>query len=444
MSQFDLLHLTNRSLGWARLARERGRLRLLAQGFLQGQPTECLDLWLAGHAAAEVPIYLYDSRPLVFGFRIELPRQVRGQLDQIIPLRIRQELGLDSTAIHWSARLESGAPRDRLRARVFVVRREALADIAAWQSRHDLDRLWVGCDLCAISQLEERLAVTSPLLVINAGDGGATCYYADGQGRVLKSRGDGPDHPLPSHHQGWDVAASRAIFGPEAHLAALRAHPALKKLAGASLENWLGIFANGSVPTASPFDDGVLLGGALGLAQGPPMIESLLAEAGAPPSRPNPIEQLVARISIRQSAALAAAAMLALAAGLWWAGATREQARELLAARAQELAPAAQIHRSQLEALDRIRSGRASMLPLFETVLEAAPSDVAFQRIAIAENGQLQIEATAKDPAAAVGFMQKLAASPLLQDVRLPEQSAQRPGQQGAGFKLAAQLRRRR
>ncbi|MCE5229986.1 PilN domain-containing protein [bacterium] len=440
---FNVLHLDNHGLRWAQFEREHGRLKLITQGQSAGGPVQTLNAWLRDSQPGDAPIYLYDSRPLVFSFRVELPRAAHRRLHQIIPLRIRQELGLTEDAIFWTSRMESSSDRKQLRLRVFVVRRAALEDVVQWRAEHRLDNLWVGSDLAAINVLEEQRATKAPLVVVNAGAAGTTFYYADGQGRIFK--GVGPETGATRLPElGWGAGADRALFGRETTLQALRSNPALSVLATAPVEGWMNRFENGAGHGEGALNDAVIIGGALVALARAPAMESLIAEVGAPPIEPNAVERFGRQFSMQQLAAATTLMCLLLVVSVWFVIHQRSSLAERLTSRVAAATAGAQIDQSELAVLNRIRQSRSSpMAPVFFDLLKAAPNGITLQRLTISDTGQVQIDGTVQDMNLTDLFRKSLTESKLFQEVRLPETQAN--SRQGSNnFKLTAQLKSRR
>lgn len=437
---FNVLHLDGQGLRWAQFERDRGRLRLTGQGQVAGGPVQCLDAWLREAAPVEAPTYLYDSRQMVFGFRVELPRAALRRMHDIIPLRIRQELGLTEDAIFWTSRMEPAADRKQIRLRVFVVRRNSLEDVVQWRAERRLDHLWVGCDLAAINVLEEQRATRTPLVVVNAGEAGTTFYYADGQGRIFK--GASPDAGARMPELGWGAGADRALFGREATLDALRANPALSVLTTAPVEGWLNHFENGAARGEGSLNDAVIIGGALVALARAPAMESLIADAGAPPMEPGTVEKLTRTFTLRQLVTAAALMWVALIGSVWIVGHMKSSLAERLTEKANTVSRRfAPIDESESAVLDRLRIVKADrMYPIFFDLVQAAPNGVTLQRLNIAENGTVQIDGTVQDKTIADLFRKSLSDSKLFKNVSLPEVQTARQG--GVTFKLTAHLNR--
>ena len=437
-----VLHLDRRGLAWARIERGGGRLRVVDSGRIDGEAQVALDAWRDRAAPADEPVFLYDGRPMVYSFRFELPRQARRQLHRVVPLRIRQELGLGEEAVHWSAALTPAAANN-LAVEVFIVRREALDDVAAWRDRHRLDRLWVGSDLSAIGALERRAG--GAIIVVNADGAEPACFYADGKGRVVKGRGHtSAEGPPDLPELGWKADAGRAVFGASSSaVSKLLEHPRLRDLGEAPMARWLEPLHNGSAAAATAPADPILLGGILAAAERHPPLPSLLESSRAPSPLLAALEQAGARRGQRSLAALAALAALVLAAGLFHARGVRADAEQRVAERVRQIEPAERVLASQLGVLERVRASRQPVLPVFEALLQAAPQGVGFETFGLAANGQLQIEGFAPDAGAPTRFSQELSRSPVFSDVRLQDvQQEQR--QNRTKFKLTAQVRDRR
>lgn len=436
---FNVLHLDGQGLRWTQFERERGRLRLLGQGQAAGGAVQCLDAWLREAYPGDSPIYLYDSRQMVFSFRVELPRQAHRRLHDIIPLRIRQELGLTEDSIFWTSRMEPVADRKQIRLRVFVVRRNSLEDVVQWRAEHRLDHLWVGCDLAAINVLEEQRATKTPLVVVNAGEIGTTFYYADGQGRIFK--GAGADSGAKMPELGWGAGADRALFGRETTLEVLRAHPSLSVLSTAPVEGWLNRFENGAARGEGALNDAVIIGGALVALARAPAMESLIAEVGAPPMEPNVVEKLSLALTMRQLATATALMCLALIGSIWIVSHMKSSMAETLTDKAKIATRLTPIDQSESAVLERIRVGKTSpMYPVLFDLIQFAPNGVTLQRLNIADNGTVQIEGAVQDKTIAELFRKSLSDSKLFQQVALPELQTARQG--GVTFKLTAHLQR--
>lgn len=434
--QFNVLHLDSQGLRWAQFERDRGRLRLIAQGRSGGGAVQCLNEWLRAYPS-EAPIYLYDSRPMVFSFRVDLPRAAHRRLHDIIPLRIRQELGLSQDTIFWTSRMEPAADRKQIRLRVFVVRRNALDDIVQWRAEHRLENVWVGCDLAAINVLEEQRATKTPLVVVNAGEAGTTFYYADGQGRIFKGSGSQQGAKMPE--LGWGAGADRALFGRETTLEGLRAHPALSVLATAPVEGWLNRFENGAGHGEGALEDAVIIGGALVALARAPAMESLIAEVGAPPMEPGALEKMTHTLSMRQLTAAAVLMCVAFIGSIWIVNSMKSSMAERLSTKANAVGRLTPTDQSELAVLDRIRAVKSRrMYPVLFDLVQTAPNGVTVQRLNIAENGTVQIDGTVQDKTIAELFRKSLSDSKLFEKVALPDLQTARQG--GVTFKMTAHI----
>lgn len=419
-----ILHLTPGSLRWATLEGARRNFSLRGTGVIEGSAIQCLDQWMINERERGGEIYLYDGRPMFFSFKTALPARAKKQIDSVVKLKIRQELGLAEDAVDWSVQAKSSRESPgQLDLFTVVVRKEALDDIRDWKRRHDLRSLWVGADIAAVHTLVSRGLLPAPVLVVNEDPSGATLYHAAGEGQIAKGRveqheqGNGAQLPEMS----WGDSTPRASFGGGDRESRIAGHPVLRSLPAAPAvdfnSNGRALRSVGGIGAELSRFDAIVLGGLVDVAERRTPMRSLIAdEATAPRAELD----VVRKVKLQWLVPACIVTVIMLAVSLWGLRGNREQARLDLVRRANSLSTEMGRLTSQEGVLRQIKSQRAELMPVIGAIYGAAPPGVTFQSLSMTEGGSLEINASTKDQAEPNAFLTALSESDVLQAIRMP------------------------
>lgn len=392
-----ILHLTEETLNWATVASERGGLRLFDHGSIDAPAPESLDRWIEREGEPEGNVVLYDGRPMYFSFMTDLPGKARKQRDNIVRLKVRQELGLSDDLVYWAARpRKMGATRERLELFTVVVRREAMKDILDWRERHAISGLWVGADVCAIEALFDRGVVPSPSLVVNNGARGATLYHSESGRQILKSRvaAGGAGNGAAATEAPWPASIPRMRFGRADLTQVFEARPELSRLPEGPALDFQGDGRDTrrllSLAAEARDLDAVVLGGLADLHARRPAMQSLIPFDDEPASQVALVEAIADRLQVRMllpMLALGAILCLVSIASVFAVGRSRtgdviDQAQTIQG----ELARL----RVQSTLLGRIEADkRRPMIPIMTAIHEAAPGGVQLETLNINKDGKV-------------------------------------------------------
>ncbi len=447
-----ILHLTDLWLRWVTLGEERRHFTLESSGeILSGEPgkaIQCLDEWIGKKMECPGEIYLYDGRPMYFGFITRLPRKAASQIDGAVKLKIRQELGLADDAVCWTTwPNEEKQNAGQAGFSTIVTRRESMHDIRDWQRRHQVEPLWVGADVCAVTALVHAGNLAPPVLVLNACDAGATLFYSDNGEPMSKARtnlADGRDNQDESWLAGLaEGRRTRADFGHGDMGRLFEACPSLATLPAVPEADWAKFVKSKRLALLAPEllrFDAVILGGIVQLDSGAERMESLLREETA-----TPFMAALNRIPYLRRRALTLTTMgLALVLSLWLIHGQRGSALEKLSQRAGKLKPEIQLLEAREKVLQRVRTDRASALtPFVEAIHQAAPAGLTLQSVSLGASGLVKIQGMAQGTDMANAFFKGISESPQFepQSVQLLEVKPIDP--QKATFHLTARIKGR-
>ena len=447
-----LLHLTDRQLGWLTVEPRGNVLRLGGAGSLAADPAAALDNWAREHARPGDSIRLYDGRQRYYSFVLRMPESARRSYVDAIALRIRQELGLDRSAVAWATRARPIPGEHELNELTTIVgRRDLLAEFAPWRDRHGLGSLWVGADIEAIAALARAALPGAPLVVVNADADAAALYAVSAEGVVVKAHledEDGEGGTLPPEIDPHG-ASLLVRGGGAAALLAVRI-PALAAMHPLELFTSQNGYARAlRLDGAEPEGLDAVLAGALRELTHPPkgrvrngvgpVMGSLLEEPrGSQIAASAPLARLQERLSPARLAPTAVIALIALLCVATWIYRARAEALDRLSAHADSLRVPGEILRAQQSVLGQIKGERSSLLPLIQLMHEATPQGLNIRRIQLGAGGALRIEGTTQNRAQIVEFTKALTLSPLLARVQLLEDQAE--PQNKFRFQLTADL----
>lgn len=415
--RIHILHLQPSALSWTSLGGPRARPRIDATGRLEAEPAEALARWSEHRDLSEDEVYLYDARPLVFGFDFTLPPRADRQLEGILQLKIRQELGMGEDQIRAATgRCNPARPEDVL---TLVVRREAVEDVARWRDATKIGLFWMGTDLGAMLTLQALLDSAAPALVAVPADAGLAFH-------VLK-RGERPVRLRPEDvagHAAELVAAGGAIYAVGMKPAELAARmelppgatpsPAPVPLPALPLNKAEAAWFRSNEDHTNSLD-AIMVVGLIECVFRRPALGSLLGKV----EYPSPIDSYARGLRLRREAAIlivVAVAFLGSALYVWRA---RSAANERLRAEADAL-EAKYADLAELEGvLAKVKADRVQTTAVIESVYKSAPDGITLQSLDIAENGMLQIAATAKTEASATAFFKEMSASTKFEKVQL-------------------------
>ena len=106
-----ILHLTSRWLRWATL--EAGSTHVLKEvGEAEGEPARMLEEWVKRLSDRRATIRLYDGRPRYLTFVQNVPQRALAQKDNLIQLRLRQELGRGVETLYYASGVEPSSDSD--------------------------------------------------------------------------------------------------------------------------------------------------------------------------------------------------------------------------------------------------------------------------------------------------------------------------------------------
>lgn len=447
-----ILHLTDLWLRWATLGQEPHGFTLESKGEIMsegpGQSIRCLDEWIDKKMEHPGEVYLYDGRPMYFSFATRLPRKAAGQIEGAVRLKIRQELGLAEDAVVWTTWPEGKAHvSGQAGFSTVVTRRESIQDLLDWQRRHQVEPLWVGADVCAVTALLHAGNLLPPVLVLNACDYGATLFYSENGEPMSKARtsltGD-----RESQDDAWLVGLAegkraRADFGREDISHVLKAYPSLANLPAVPVTDLARIGKGKRLASLAPElfrFDAVILGAIVQLDSGHELMDSLLREANAKPI----LAALGQMTNMRRRVLALSALSLALVLSLWFIHAQRGSAREKLDARVEKLKPAIQLTEAREDVLQRIRADRAAaMTPLFEAIHQAAPPGLALQSITLGATGLVKIQGMAQGSEMANNFFKAVSDRREFEPRSVQLQEVKQVDPQKASFQLTARIKGR-
>lgn len=463
-----ILHLDEGCLNWARLGLEKRRLELEEHGGFESGPGETamqmLERWAVRLDSAEDPVYLYDSRPHYFTFSMPVPAGAERRREQIVRLRIRQELGVDESSMVWAS--ERLRPEEGREAVLTVVARpQALEDLQEWRRTQGLKRLWVGADVVAVAALARKAALPLPAVVTNVQGRSGWAYVFGETGSIRKSRiargaaiGDwvvpeltlnGAQRTAVRVHFGMAGEELSAAWPEWGELPEHRAPQGETLVSGAAGRMEL------KLESAGERLDPVLLGGAIQLSEGsrgwlglgaprPAMasLQSAIVEEAVEPKRRAAgwFEEFGEKLRVRPLAIASVGLAGLLVVSVIGVVVLRGHFRERLAERAEEMQPATAILASQEQVLRRIAGDRAALTPVFGVLMEAMPQGVFIENLTIDDDGGLRIQGKAPGRPPAIQFFQALRDSELLTEVNLPDIQ---PGEGGMSFQLTGQIRDR-
>ena len=440
-----ILHLTERWLHWATLSAHGRMLSLHETGSLtpvDDEPSsKLLDRWVQRPEFHDGRIDLYDGRPMAFSFTGRHPTAVRRQLDQVVGLKIREQLGLDREMVHWATRTDA-AGDDHVDVFTVVVRKGVLDDVVSWRREHDLQSVWVGVDIMAIHSLIRQDAVPTPLVVVNADSVGATLFHVDAQGRILKrslENGHTTDASQASD-SGLDASAPRLHFHHGDQRFDAAAHPELAGRTPLPEIDWAADKQSqdrwGRVVAELVSFDPVISGGVIELRR-PHVADLLRDETSSPPAL-----QWVEGFSAKKLAHWAGTATLIFLILVLGVFAQRRSARAKCLERARAVASAIDIYRSQEQVLQQVRRERAPLLPVFEALHEAAPSGVMLETLSISPTGRLQLRGKAPNEGNINELSRALAGGGLF-ETALPQNIKHDPKKKNYSFTVVAQMKGR-
>jgi hypothetical protein len=458
-----LLHLTGSSLGWLRLRRTGRTIEVVDRGRSEGDGDALLDTWAEKHADAGASVRLYDGRPRYYCFRMTTPMLARRQQTGAVALKVRQELGVSADQLTWAARAGRSATQpDRVEFFTVVARRDDFEPIRRWAERRRFASLWVGADVDAVHYLVHCAGLPRPLAVLNCDAGGVTVFHADEEGGLAKGRlatAAEANGSLPAALAGdRRPNLGRICFGDPDWSWLGRVAPALELLPerkpsppDARATKPALQLRNGST-TGGVTDDAVLLGGLYDLidrhcspswlrlapAGTATAMASLLHVAGAPSAVAAPWERLESRLpGTRRLVKFAAIAALALVVAVSWLVVARGNGQGALRQHVAGLRDSADILRSQQTVLQTIGGERKPLIPVIQTIHQAAPEGMLVDTLQIGNEGQMQIGGKIGDPKLAGDFFNALSGSPLLTEVRLP---VVKPGDDGMTFEMTGRI----
>jgi Tfp pilus assembly protein PilN len=427
-----ILHLTSQGLSWITL--ESGAtISIRSSGQSSGEPARTLRDWAEQLTDRRATVRLYDGRPRYLSFVQRIPRKALAQQENLVRLRLRQELGLGEDALCWASLVRpcDDAP-GQADLNTIVARRDALDDVLEWRRRNDLSGLWVGADVCAIRALLHRVSPGSrPTMIVRDEPTQATLYQTDGGDRVLKAE---VEAPVQLTDLGWKRPASRAHFGSGGGDWFARGAPELIMVPELHPTAWEVHFP-GLAGRLHEFDP-VLLGGILESRDAAAAMASLLPEATASAAH----QRIVERLTVRQLAVAVGLSALALGLSMTWLHSVRNSALERLDARNRELRLALVVQRSQAGVLERVKADRHPTIPLFEAILEAAPNGMTLSSIQLRESGTLQLSGSAQSADAPTQLIKSLAQSPLIENIQ-PGPMRADPNGRGQSFEVTAHVK---
>lgn len=447
MSQriIHILHLTDHWLRWVSLAREHQKLTVLSHGEIEGDSARSLGQWTESKMEQPGEIHLYDGRPMYFSFKLRLPREAKGQLDNVVKLKIRQELGLGEESVFWTVLSAEGkhAASGPLELTAIVARRESMQDLMDWHERHAFTSLWVGADLCAIPALMQAGRLASPMLVFNAHREGAILFVAEDGMLVTKHHAElsNGHHADPYWTQMAESNASRIHFGQPDTGALLKSNPTLAALPQIARSSVRGYADN---PWITPLEqeiidfDAVILGGIARLGSAHAAPRSLIAEGNARPV----FASLNQKLSFGRLVSIAALLGLVLAISLLGISRQREHARQALVERADKLRAKTALLRAQSAVLEQIKAQRQPIMPVLEAIHQAAPAGIALQSLNLGEAGSIKLQGSAPNADATYLLTKALSESKMFENVQLQEVKQDERGQVSS-FQLTARMKGR-
>jgi hypothetical protein len=371
-------------------------MALRSSGAIEADAPESLDRWVEQMGRVDGDVVLYDGRPLYFSFLSQLPAKARKQKDNVLKLKVRQELGLGEEAVYWAARARPIHSRETIELFTVVVRREAMSDVLAWRNRHGLRNLWVGADICAIQALADRGIIPSESVVLNADGRGTTIYQAGDDGaRVVKTRFEQGASPEGRRVQELNLSGSRSRvrLGRGEVAPALSALPGLGALPEAPE---LDFHADGRdtrrllalAPEASRLD-AVVLGGLADLGARRPVMDSLIPIEGKI-DRERLLESLAARIQVRMALPVLALGLVLLGASVASVLATTNRRTEEVAERANSLRAGMMRLTEQDGVLSRIATDKQRrMVPVLTKLHEVSPSGIYLDSLNVNADGKV-------------------------------------------------------
>lgn len=403
-----ILHLHTAGLAWIALDRRMPKGRIVDSGRLSGDVATCLSAWSTGKRLKDLEIFLYDSRPQYFSFVVSLPAKAAKEASKIIPLRVRQEIGLGDDAVRWSVR-HLREVNGQVELLVFVARNENQDDIAQWRDKNAVKSLWASADLSAIHSYCDASLLDNNVALITELDASAPILYAPQENGVFaRFQPDAgtllPDSTSVTTFQ-LDFATAKSAFpGASERLAADSGERTASRVK-AKLPDTVNL----------SLLDAVLLGGLFEVGYERPKTTSFFGEVEVA----SPLLALEKKLKPKPTAMLAASLALVLIGSFAFSRYVRGADTEKVKEQAKSLDELTELYQEQIDVLSDVKGDRLQLIPFIEAVYKVAPADSTLQSLDIAENGLMVIAATTKTQEAGTAFFKDLAASNLFDDIQI-------------------------